>query len=98
MCEIKLVASQHVSREFQLQVVTCSKSEGLQFFQGTQERRLIERIYRFDGWYVGVKGHGNGMCRLWVDTCMTVFVGQEMVNFPAPQKPDPKRLGNKFYF
>ena len=22
--------------------------------------------------------------------CMTVFVGQEMVNFPAPQKPDPK--------
>ena len=33
-----------------------------------------------------------------VDTCTTVFVGQEMVNFPAPQKPDPKRLGNEFYF
>ncbi len=30
------------------------------------------------------------MCRLWVDTCMTIFVGQEMVNFPAPQKLDPK--------
>ena len=29
---------------------------------------------------------------------MTVFVGQEMVNFPAPQKPDPKRLGKEFYF
>ena len=28
--------------------------------------------------------------RLWVGTCVTVFVGQEMVNFPAPQKPDPK--------
>ena len=27
---------------------------------------------------------------LWVGTYMTVFVGQEMVNFPAPQKPDPK--------
>ena len=62
-------------------------SLGVQFFQGTQERRLVERIYRFDGWYVGVKRHGNGMCRLWADTCMTVFVGQEMVNFPAPQKP-----------
>ena len=78
-------------------MVTCSKSEGLQFFQGTPERRLVERIYRFDGWYAGGKGHGNGMCRLWVDTYMTVFVGQEMVNFPAPQKPDPKRLGNEFY-
>jgi len=27
---------------------------------------------------------------VWVGTSMTVFVGQEMVNFPAPQKPDPK--------
>ena len=27
---------------------------------------------------------------LWVGTYMTVFVGPEAVNFPAPQKPDPQ--------
>ena len=25
-----------------------------------------------------------------VGTCMTLFVGQKIVTFPAPQRPDPK--------
>jgi len=38
-------------------------------------------------------GHGPGSCiesSLWEGTYRTVFVGQEMVYFPAPQKSDPK--------
>ena len=39
-------------------------------------------------------GHKIGIWKRYVTrgcgTCMTVFVGQEMVNFPAPQKLDPK--------
>ena len=39
---------------------------------------------------VVVVGGGGGGGGVVVGTCMTVFVGQEMFSFSAPQRPDPK--------